>query len=421
MGNSTFKRYLFSGGLPWFAHLFQKPWEKPDVAVLVKGGKGSGKSIIMDKLLAPIFGPAYCQLDKNGQVTGRFNAHHYGKLLMSLEEAVWAGAKDAEGALKTLISSSTTFLEGKGKDGKNVDSFSRLIFLSNERRAVPATIGERRFFALKTNDEKRKDQAYFGELVHEIENGGREAFLHAAMNYKGLEIMGMHPPMTEALLEDIEEGMEPLHKWFHYLLDDFGAIYGFSPTVIWDKWAKQQEKYDCFCVWGSWKSVADLQEMFQKWLEENKKNNAYVGYSSVSDRRVFSRELNKMFGQKPAKGVVNKQKKKMDNTSHFLMPDIETARKLFEDSIGRELPWVITDIKEEDIFRDNEENREAVDIYWKEYAKYRFKVSQAQDNPVKHINPLSIPEPLFEEVRAKVKADREEDMDAFIEKIKPKQ
>lgn len=76
--------YLMS----WFAQLFQHPDIKPSVAVLAKGGKGSGKSIIMDHLLAPIFGPAYCQLDKAEQVTGRFNAHQYAKLLMSLEEAV---------------------------------------------------------------------------------------------------------------------------------------------------------------------------------------------------------------------------------------------------------------------------------------------------------------------------------------------
>lgn len=408
--------YLMS----WFAQLFQHPEIKPSVAVLVKGGKGSGKSIIMDHLLAPILGPAYCQLDKSEQVTGRFNAHHYGKLLMSLEEAVWAGAKDAEGALKTLISSPTFFLEGKGKDGKNVDSFSRIIFLSNERRAVPATYGERRFFALKTNDEKKGDKAYFGALLDEINNGGREAFFHALLEYKGLDIIGLQPPMTEALLEDIEEGLEPLHKWFYYLLDDFSAIYGFSPTVSYDLFTKQQDKYKCFCVWGSWMSVADLQEMFQKWLEVNKKNNAYVGFSCVSDRRVFSRELNKMFGGKPGKGAVNKQKKKMDNTSHFLMPEIETARKIFEATIGRELPWAITDIKEDDILRDNSENREAVDRYWEEYNSYRFSVFKAEANPGLQIDPLSIPVPLFEEVKAKIKADKEEDMDAFIGSKKPK-
>lgn len=324
--------------------------------------------------------------------------------------------------MKTLISSPTFFLEGKGKDGKNVDSFSRIIFLSNERRAVPATGGERRFFALKTNDEKRKDQAYFDALIHEIKNGGREAFLHAAMNYEGLQIVGMHPPMTEALLEDIEEGLEPLHKWFYYLLDNFHAIFGFSPTgdVVGYGVNGDDDKYKCYCIWGGWMSVADLQKMFQEWLEENKKNNAYIGYSCVTDRRVFSRELNKMFGEKPDKNKPNKQKKKMDNTSYFLMPEIEPARKIFEESIGRELPWVITDIKEEDIFRDSLENREAVDRYWAEYKAYRARVYTANCNPGMNINPLSIPEPLFEEVKAKIKAEKEEDMDTFIKKHEPK-
>lgn len=412
--NESDFNYLMS----WFAQLFQQPEIKPSVAVLVKGGKGSGKSIIMDHLLAPILGPAYCQLDKSEQVTGRFNAHHYGKLLMSLEEAVWAGAKDAEGALKTLISSPTFFLEGKGKDGKNVDSFSRIIFLSNERRAVPATHGERRFFALKTNDEKKGDQAYFSALLDEINNGGREAFFHALLEYEGLDIIGLQPPMTEALLEDIEEGMEPLYKWFYYLLDNHKAIYGSKPDAIDVEFSTyEDEKHEGYCVWGSCVSVADLQEQFQKWIEGNKKNNAYVGYSGINDRRVFSRELNKMFGDKDDK---KKAKKKIDNHWHFRMPEIHPARQRFEEHIGRELPWNMMEINEADIFRDTGENREAVDLFWREYEKWTARVHAASVDKLQQIDPSSIPEPTFAEVEAALRAEKEEDADTFL-KNKPKQ
>jgi hypothetical protein len=37
-----------------------------------------------------------------------------------------------------------------------------------------------------------------------------------------------------------------------------------------------------------------------------------------------------------------------------------------------------------------------------------------------NVDPRCIPEPLFEEVKAKIKAEKEEDMDTFIKKHEPK-
>lgn len=44
--NDAHFHYLMS----WFAHLVQRPWEKPSVALVIKGGKGSGKSIILNRV-----------------------------------------------------------------------------------------------------------------------------------------------------------------------------------------------------------------------------------------------------------------------------------------------------------------------------------------------------------------------------------
>lgn len=96
-GNEAHYQYLIG----WFAHLIQKPQEKPGVAIVIKGGKGAGKSTIFEKVFERILGQAYSKIDKGEQVTGKFNTHQRGKLLLVLEEAIWAGDKQAEGALKS--------------------------------------------------------------------------------------------------------------------------------------------------------------------------------------------------------------------------------------------------------------------------------------------------------------------------------
>ena len=326
--------YLMS----WFAHLVQRPWEKPSVALVIKGGKGSGKSIILNRVWGAILGSAYAEFEKREHVMGRFNSQFHGKLLVALEEAVWPGIKDAEGIIKHLISAPTYVLESKGKDCKTCKSYSRIVFLSNEKRVVPASFNERRYFAMKTNDENAQNSDYFKPLIDEIDNGGIEAFLYALLHYEGLDIMNATPPITDTLMEDIEEGMDPLEQWIFYLLDSERGIFG-QETLRQLKHqydtidhAREEDK-----IWGGcWKTVR-LMQIFQDWCEDASKNGAYIGYSGIRDVKSFSKEFSKIF--------INRIKRK--NCSHFDLPNIFVARKIFEKYVNKKIQWTIT---EEEIY-----------------------------------------------------------------------
>jgi hypothetical protein len=97
------------------ALLVQKPWVKPEVALVLKSREGTGKTIIAQMLLK-IFGPHGFTTAQKERVAGRFSGHLFDKVLVVLEEAFFAGDPAAVTTAKALITNPTFGYEAKGKD-----------------------------------------------------------------------------------------------------------------------------------------------------------------------------------------------------------------------------------------------------------------------------------------------------------------
>ncbi|SIO36502.1 DUF5906 domain-containing protein [Halodesulfovibrio marinisediminis] len=284
-GNKEYFNYLMT----WFAHMVKTPEEKPGVAVVIKGEKGAGKSIIQEKLWKKILGAHFLKLDKQGTVTGRFNAHLEDKLMIVLEEAVWAGDKAAEGTLKSLITDRLLPVEAKGYDLREVDSYCRLFLNTNEHWAVPATRGERRFFVLKASDKKVGNEQYFGELVYEIENGGAEAFMDYLSKYEVEMSTLRHAPKTAALLEDVVASFSPVESWLYDLVF-------YEEHAIYDTFGDIDRTFE----WDSWVPTKDLFDHFQQWVGIAKKANAHIAKTGITEQAKLTRELKRLMGFKTA-------------------------------------------------------------------------------------------------------------------------
>jgi len=307
-GNEEHYRYLIT----WFAHLIQYPQEKPGVALVIKGGKGTGKSTIFEGIFERILGRMYSKIDKGSQVTGKFNAHQRAKLLLVLEEAIWAGDKQAEGALKSMITEKRTMYEPKGVDAFEEDSYVRLAFVSNEKRAVPASADERRFFSLHVSDEKKNDHAYFAALRNEIDTGGVEAFMHYLETFTFDRKDVMTPPLTSALFEDIYEGFSVFEKWAYELLhlEDTNEHSGIR--------------------WNGKVPTADLYEHYLNWIEETGKAHGYLGYNGITSQKKLVLEFNKLFGF---------ARTKIDTRNGFYFPLRDEARRIFASKVNAHVVW----------------------------------------------------------------------------------
>ncbi|BDQ38858.1 hypothetical protein SYK_32180 [Pseudodesulfovibrio nedwellii] len=302
-GNWRHYRYLTN----WFAHLLQYPKEKAKVALVIKGGKGAGKSTIFEGIFERILGAAYCKVDRPEQVTGKFNAHQRGKLLLVLEEAVWAGDKAAEGALKSMITDRKTMIEPKGVDAYQEDSYFRLAFVSNERRAVPATADERRYFALSVSGDKAMNIDYFRDLWEEIENGGVEAFMHYLLNWNVDKVELLNPPLTEALFEDIYESFSAFEKWAYEVLHDENAF-----------------------DWGHPVRTRDLYDNYKQWFEEARDLGGYLKGGQITSQGKM-RSIAEAFFSAPFR--------KIEGQAHLKMPTRAQARKIFEAKVKAVVLW----------------------------------------------------------------------------------
>jgi len=206
--------------LDWFADLIQHPQHKPGTAVVFRSAEeGTGKSLLINALLAKIFG-VHCLLStKTDHITGRFNGHLQALLLLGAEEAVYAGSKAAEGTLKELITAQRLTYERKGLQAYEGDNFTRVMMFSNEEWSVPAGPFSRRYFVLDVNPKRRGDTVYFDRLHEELENGGVEAFLYDMLRRKITSNL-REAPVTEGLRMQRELSLDAISRWVLKLARD---------------------------------------------------------------------------------------------------------------------------------------------------------------------------------------------------------
>ena len=345
--------------MAWLADIIQNPTQKSGVALVVKGGKGLGKSLIVERLLYPIFGYTYIKIDKAEQITGKFNQHLLGKLFVVLEEAIWAGDKAAEGTLKSLITDRRTMLEGKGTNAQEMDTYCRLVFISNEKQAVPASIDERRFFALKVSEEYFGNEQYFNELIYEIEHGGIESFMYHLQNIDISKINVRKAPRTEALFDDIYANMTTVERFLYELLqEDYVyleetlvtnyTIRGTNTTSIYPGIAMH--------LWDSKISKVALFKYFEKWEREILKKNVYIPKHDITTQKGLVREINKIMFFKEIK---------IKGEHGYELPSKEMARKMFESKVKCKIIWnddIAENMTDEEYAKEEREIQALIEI-----------------------------------------------------------
>jgi hypothetical protein len=189
-----------------------------------------------------------------------------------------------------------------------------LVFNSNEKQAVPATTDERRFFAIKVSDKYRDNIKYFAEILHEIENGGAEAFMYHLEHLDISEVNLRVAPLTEALFEDIQAKMETIERFLYELLHK-DAIY---LSQIGPK------------LWENKISKRALFEYFKEWEKDISSQNVYICKHDITSQTKLVREINKIMSFKDIK---------IGTENGYELPSRDTARKMYESKVKAKVVW----------------------------------------------------------------------------------
>ncbi|RWN54142.1 primase-helicase family protein [Mesorhizobium sp.] len=210
---------LFEFYMPWLADLYQNPGRKIGTALMLRGLKGTGKSIFTEPL-TQIWGLRHSVKVSNlKQLTGNFNGHMDAKMLVVAEESFWGGDKQADSSIKDMITSDTMMMERKFMDAVEVSDRRRFILLSNAENVIRATPDERRYAATVVSDARRGDAAYFEALATEIKSGRiASAMLHDLLNLDISSVDLRRPPRTAALMQQIATNFPDRDKWLRGVL-----------------------------------------------------------------------------------------------------------------------------------------------------------------------------------------------------------
>jgi hypothetical protein len=162
----------------WLAHMVQRPWELPGASLVLRGAPGTGKNTFVEILGEIVNAVHFVALTRMEHLTGQFSAHRAGALLIYANEACWGGDRQAEGALKSMVTDSDDLMEAKHQNAIRVKRYARLIVASNNEWPVPRDEQDRRFVVLEPLDTRQEDGDYFAAIKSEMGNGGYETLLY---------------------------------------------------------------------------------------------------------------------------------------------------------------------------------------------------------------------------------------------------
>lgn len=191
----------------WLALAVQRPGEPAGVALVFKGGRGSGKGLFAH-IARDLFGQHSYYLPGAVALTGKFNAHFRDTVLLYADEVKWNGNKNAESLLQAMITERELLVEGKYKDAALTKNCLHIIMTSNDDWVVPAGIDERRFAVFRTDDSKRGNKAYFKAIAAQMRGEGLAAMLHDLMamdlsDFDPLTNMPASPELSQQKLEGL--------------------------------------------------------------------------------------------------------------------------------------------------------------------------------------------------------------------------
>jgi phage/plasmid primase-like uncharacterized protein len=193
-GNESDCRWLIG----WLARAVQYPELHAEVAVVLRGQKGTGKGTL-GRILQRLFRQHAMQISNPAHFMGRFNGHLVDVLFLFVDEAFWAGDKAGEGTLKALVTEPTILVEPKFINPLQVTNRLKILIASNADWVVPATADERRLFMLDVSDCRRGDRDYFTELHNAIEGAELPALLDYLLSLDLSDFDFRNPPHTMAL------------------------------------------------------------------------------------------------------------------------------------------------------------------------------------------------------------------------------
>ena len=318
-GNQHRFEYLIN----WLARAVQQPGAQGEVAVVLRGARGTGKGAFA-RAFGALFGQHFLHLSDARHLTGNFNAHLRDACVVFADEAFYAGDKQHEGQLKRLVTEPTLMIEPKFRNAAPARNCLHVIVSSNEEWVIPAGTDERRFFVLDVSPCRQKDFRYFEALDAELRNGGAEAMLHDLLQHDLTGFNVRDVPSTEALLDQKVQSFRGPEGWWYEVLTEGtcpGAAGtgegGFEPEFSDQDWTQPIR-------------VA-RSALYEDYLEYSQRMREYRPAPKSQFAKLLRKFVPAVTDERPRQGT--------GRNRLYVMPPLAECRVNFEGLVGGPIPW----------------------------------------------------------------------------------
>jgi hypothetical protein len=200
----------------YFAHMIQKPFEKPGVCfVFMTHKQGAGKDTPLDFIGKVVGDESFFNTeDAENQVFGRFTDHLQKVLFLKMEEVDFETNKRNESALLSLITASRRGYEAKGQRTIILDDYKRIAMTTN--KAVPINVPEsdRRFVLVNSSEKRVGDLAYWKHVYTELAKPKtKQAYYYHLLN-KDISTFDVRKRPTTDFYKEVKQTLRPYHASF---------------------------------------------------------------------------------------------------------------------------------------------------------------------------------------------------------------
>ena len=151
--------------LNWFAHLLQKPAEKPETCIVITGKQGTGKTVMLDPIKKVMGGGYFESSQPERDVWGNFNPMMASSMLIVLSEVDKRNAFGADGKIKALKTDKEITIRNLHQAPYTTRSHHRFIIPTNHGDPVFLEEGQRRDMIIKVSAEKIGKRKYFTDFA----------------------------------------------------------------------------------------------------------------------------------------------------------------------------------------------------------------------------------------------------------------
>lgn len=320
-GNEEYFDYLMN----WLARAVQKPWCPGEVAVVLRGAMGTGKSMLA-KLFGRLWGNHYMVVSNSQHLVGNFNGHLRDVCFLFADEAFFAGDPRQKSVLRSLITDEQIAVESKGVDTETARNCLHIMMASNDHHVVPAGEDERRFFFLDVGNDNHQDSQFFNSLAKQMDNGGYEGLLHMLRNRDISKFNPRNVPKTDALQEQKMLSLTAEQNWWYDRLQE-GLVLPYHED------------------WETEVPTADIRKNYvqtaREWGGRNHGTATKLGKvlkEIIPDLKTRQKRCHTMEYQgdgmyKP--GPLKRQQ-------HYCLPSLDICRKAWDDKFGPQ-KWALVD------------------------------------------------------------------------------